>query len=89
MTDFGLLGAIAQWVTGVGVPALFLGWYNSWMKIHDLRERLRVLESMELNKIQPMLTEIRIIVGELKVRIDYQARGLDQNPAQNRRAGDT
>lgn len=87
MGDSGLLAAIAQWVTGVGVPALALAIYRQWDKTAKLEQRIAILESMELGKIQPMLTDIRIIVGELKVRLDYQARGVYPGE-QTRRAGD-
>lgn len=87
MGDSGLPGAIAQWIATIGVPAMVLAWYRLWVKAHELQQRIAVMESMELGKIQPMLTDIRIIVGELKVRLDYQARGM-QPGDHNRRATD-
>jgi len=87
MGDSGLLAAIAQWLASVGIPILFGAWYRQWTKAHELEQRIAILESMELSKIQPLLTDIRIIVGELKVRVDYLAQGM-QSHERNRRTSD-
>ncbi len=83
LEDAGLLSALANWVGGVGVPALFLAWYRLWQKSHEHELRIAELTAQlseqanlraEVKEIRGNLTEIRSLVVEIKTRMEYTER---------------
>lgn len=81
--DAGLLSALANWVGGVGVPALFLAWYRLWQKSHEHELQIAELKSQlseqanlraEVKEIRGNLSEIRSLVVEIKTRMEYTER---------------
>lgn len=83
MGDSGLLTVIAQWVSTVGVPGLAALWYRQvqWnhrqdLAIQALETRLAdyVALSAQVNTMSTTMTEIRVIVGQLKDESDRNRR---------------
>lgn len=83
MGDSGLLAAIAQWVSTIGVPAMVIAWFRLWQESHRLSLEIVALKAKmvendsvrhDVNEMKATMTEVRIIVGELKVKLDYQSR---------------
>lgn len=83
MGDSGLLAAIAQWVSTIGVPAMVVAWFRLWQQVHALDVQIVTLRAKmiendsvrhDVNEMKATMTEVRIIVGELKVKLDYQSR---------------
>lgn len=83
MGDSGLLAAIAQWLSAFGIPGLAGLWYRQvqWnhrqdLAIQALETRLAdyVALSAQVNTMSTTMTEIRVIVGQLKDESDRNRR---------------
>lgn len=83
MGDSGLLAAIAQWVSTIGVPAMVIAWFRLWQESHRLSLEIVALkgkmtenEAMrhDVNEIKATLTDVRIMVSKLSTQMDYQSR---------------
>lgn len=95
MGEVGLLAAVAQWLSAIGIPAMFIAWYRLREDINALKVELATMKAKvneadslrhDVNEMKVTMTEVRIIVGELKVRLDYQNRAQDE--AHRRRSTD-
>lgn len=87
MGDMGLIAAIAQWLSAIGIPAMFIAWYRLREDLNALRVEMATIKAKvaendsvrhDVNEMKVTMTEVRIIVGELKVRLDYQNRATEQ-----------
>lgn len=83
MGESGLLAAVAQWVSTVGIPSMALLWYRQVQWNHRQDLAIAALESrladyvtlrQDLNSMNNTVTEIRVIVGQMKERMDSDRR---------------
>ena len=87
MGDSGLISAVAQWVSVIGLPGLGALWYRQvqWnhrqdLAIAALESRLADYVTMrtDMNTMSTTVTEIRMIVGQLKEEADRNRRLADR-----------
>jgi hypothetical protein len=84
--DFGLIGAIAQWVGVVGLPAV-VAWnwkLVQWLHRHDVALSDQANIRVRLDTIERALQDIRGIVIELRTRQDVANEAKRHRPSESR-----
>jgi hypothetical protein len=87
MDNSGILVAAWQWFSTIGLTTLVVAWYRQVQWNHRQDLAIAALESrladyvtlrQDMNLMSTTVTEIRVIVGQLKEQSDYARREADR-----------